>query len=40
MPGEASPAASFAPRVYIALQNLAQTNLLKPVSHARYLNFL
>jgi putative ABC transport system permease protein len=40
MPGEASPAASFAPRVYIPLQNLAETNLLKPGSLARYLNFV
>ena len=40
MPGEASPAASFAPRVYIPLQNLAQTNLLKPGSLARYLHFV
>ncbi len=40
MPGEASPAASFAPRVYIPLQNLAQTNLLKSGSLARYLNFV
>jgi putative ABC transport system permease protein len=40
MPGEASPAASFAPRVYIPLQNLAQTNLLKPGSLARYLDFV
>ena len=40
MPGEASPAASFAPRLYIPLQNLAQTNLLKPGSLARYLNFV
>ncbi len=40
MPGEASPAASFAPRVYIPLQNLAATNLLKPGSLARYLNFV
>ncbi len=40
MPGEASPAASFAPRVYIPLQDLAQTNLLKPGSLARYLNFV
>lgn len=40
MPGEASPAASFAPRVYIPLQNLAQTKLLKPGSLARYLNFV
>src|SRR6266702_3771739 len=28
MPGEASPAASFAPRVYIPLQNLAATSPL------------
>ena len=40
MPGEASPAASFAPRVYIPLQDLARTNLLKPGSLARYLNFV
>jgi putative ABC transport system permease protein len=40
MPGEASPAASFAPRVYIPLQNLAATNLLKPGSVARYLAFV
>jgi putative ABC transport system permease protein len=40
MPGEASPAASFAPRVYIPLQDLAGTNLLKPGSLARYLNFV
>jgi len=40
MPGEASPAASFAPRVYIPLQYLAQTNLLRPGSLARYLNFV
>jgi putative ABC transport system permease protein len=40
MPGEASPAASFAPRVYIPLQNLAETDLLKPGSLARYLNFV
>ena len=40
MPGEASPAASFAPRVYIPLQDLAQTNLLKAGSLARYLNFV
>jgi putative ABC transport system permease protein len=40
MPGEASPAARFAPRVYIPLQNLAQTNLLKPGSLARYLSFV
>ncbi|HEY5036331.1 MAG TPA: FtsX-like permease family protein, partial [Chthoniobacterales bacterium] len=40
MPGEASPAASFAPRVYIPLQDLAKTNLLKPGSLAHYLNFV
>src|SRR5262245_17226216 len=40
MPGEASPAASFAPRIYIPLQHLAETNLLKPGSLARYLNFV
>ena len=40
MPGEASPAASFAPRVYIPLQNLADTHLLKPGSVARYLDFV
>jgi putative ABC transport system permease protein len=40
MPGEASPAASFAPRVYIPLQDLARTNLLKPGSVARYLDFV
>ena len=40
MPGEASPAASFAPRVYIPLQDLSQTNLLKPGSVARYLVFV
>ena len=36
MPGEASAAASFAPRVYIPLQDLAATNLLKPGSIAHY----
>lgn len=40
MPGEASPAASFAPRVYIPLQDLGKTNLLKPGSVARYLEFV
>ncbi len=40
MPGEASPAASFAPRVYIPLQDLAETHLLKPGSLARYLDFV
>src|SRR5690242_12909712 len=40
MPGEASPAASFAPRVYLPLQDLAATNLLRPGSVARYLAFV
>lgn len=40
MPGEASAAASFAPRVYIPLQYLAETNLLKPGSVARYRNYV
>nr|MBA3608690.1 ABC transporter permease [Chthoniobacterales bacterium] len=40
VPGEASPAASFAPRIYIPLQDLAKTNLLQPGSLARYLNFV
>ncbi|MGZ4986366.1 MAG: ABC transporter permease, partial [Chthoniobacterales bacterium] len=39
MPGEASSAGSFAPRVYIPLQNLADTNLLKPGSVAHYRNY-
>ena len=36
MPGEASAAGSFAPRVYIPLQHLAETNLLKAGHIARY----
>ncbi len=40
MPGEASAAGSFAPRVYIPLQNLAATNLLKPGSVAHYRNYV
>jgi putative ABC transport system permease protein len=36
MPGEASSAGSFAPRIYIPLQDLEKTNLLKPGSVARY----
>lgn len=40
MPGEASAGASFAPRVYIALQDLAKTNLLKPGSIANYRNYV
>lgn len=35
-PGEASAAGSLAPRVYIPLQNLTETHLLKPGSVARY----
>ncbi len=40
MPGEASAAGSFAPRVYIPLQNLAATNLLKPGSVVHYRNYV
>ena len=40
MPGEASAGASFAPRVYIPLQNLEATNLLKPGSVARYRDYV
>ncbi|MDQ6911769.1 MAG: ABC transporter permease [Verrucomicrobiota bacterium] len=40
MPGEASAAGSFAPRVYIPLQDLTATNLLKPGSVARYRNYV
>ncbi|CAN5651118.1 ABC transporter permease [soil metagenome] len=40
MPGEASAGASFAPRVYIPLQDLAGTNLLKPGSIAHYRNYV
>ncbi len=40
MPGEASAAGSFAPRVYIPLQDLAATNLLKPGSVARYRDYV
>ncbi|MEP6811325.1 MAG: FtsX-like permease family protein, partial [Chthoniobacterales bacterium] len=40
MPGEASAAGSLAPRVYFPLQNLAQTQLLKPGSIARYRNYV
>jgi putative ABC transport system permease protein len=36
MPGEASAAGSFAPRVYIPLQDLEKTQLLKTGSLARY----
>ena len=40
MPGEASAAGSFAPRVYIPLQDLAETNLLKPGSIAHYRDYV
>src|SRR5947199_97843 len=40
VPGEASAAGSFAPRVYIPLQDLEQTNLLKPGSIARYRDYV
>ncbi|MDQ6655597.1 MAG: ABC transporter permease [Verrucomicrobiota bacterium] len=40
MPGEASAAGSFAPRVYIPLQNLAETQLLKPGSIAKYRDYV
>jgi putative ABC transport system permease protein len=36
MPGEASAAGSFAPRIYIPLQNLAETHLLKTGSIVHY----
>src|SRR6266852_3072988 len=36
VPGDASAGASFAPRVYIPLQHLATTNLIKPGSVAHY----
>ncbi len=40
VPGEASAAASFAPRLYIPLQDLARTNLLQPGSVARYRSYV
>jgi len=40
MPGEASAAGSFAPRVYIPLQYLPETKLLQPGSIAHYRNYL
>ncbi|MEP6686562.1 MAG: FtsX-like permease family protein, partial [Verrucomicrobiota bacterium] len=40
LPGDTSARASLAPRVYIPLQNLAETNLLKPGSVARYHAFI
>jgi len=36
VPGDESARATLSPRVYIPLQNLAETNLLKPGSVARY----
>ena len=40
IPGEASAAGSFAPRIYIPLQNLAETNLLKAGSIAHYRDYV
>jgi len=40
VPGEASAAGSFAPRIYIPLQELPATNLLKPGSIARYRDYV
>lgn len=40
VPGDVSAGASFAPRVYIPLQNLAETNLLRPGSVAHYYAFV
>ncbi len=40
VPGEASAAGSLAPRVYLPLQDLARTELLKPGSVARYRNYV
>lgn len=40
VPGEASAAGALAPRVYIPLQNLAETNLLQAGSIARYRNYV
>ncbi|MFL6569808.1 MAG: ABC transporter permease, partial [Chthoniobacterales bacterium] len=40
MPGEASAGGSLAPRVYIPLQELATTNLLRPGSVVRYRNYV
>src|SRR5215210_5441197 len=40
MPGEASAAGSFAPRVYIPLQRLVETGLLKAGSVANYRNYV
>lgn len=40
VPGEASAAGAFAPRIYVPLQNLAATNLLQAGSIARYRNYV
>ena len=40
VPGEASAAGALAPRIYIPLQNLAETNLLQAGSIARYRNYV
>jgi putative ABC transport system permease protein len=40
VPGEASAAGALAPRIYIPLQNLAETNLLQAGSVARYRNYV
>ena len=40
VPGEASAAGSLAPRVYMPLQNLGQTQLLQAGSVARYRNYV
>ncbi len=40
VPGDISARVSISPRVYIPLQNLAETNLLKPGSVARYHAFI
>ncbi len=40
VPGEASAAGSLSPRVYLPLQDLARTELLKPGSIARYRNYV
>ncbi len=40
MPGEASAAGSFAPRVYLPLQDLAATQLLQAGSVAKYRNYV
>jgi putative ABC transport system permease protein len=40
VPGEASAAGSLAPRIYIALQDLGGTGLLRPGSIAKYRNYV